>query len=103
MSAISDFNLKIKDSAFQAQIKKAVDELERLGVFNYLREVSDKKTSFVANSRPDVNGIVMAMSGHIGYAEALDNIMDLVNYAGSVDNTFLAKSSKYGVTEKDVE
>jgi len=102
MSRIEEFELKIEDPAFQLSIKKHVEALEALGVFEYLRVMSDKKTSFVSEVKADINGLVVTMSKHLGYAEALDDLLNFSKYSVSIKRAITEKSS-YGVRKEDVE
>ena len=104
MSSLSanDFKLAISDTAFQTKLRKAIDVLDSAGVFTYLRALSDKKLALKLDITPDLNGLVVSSAKHAGYSEALDNLVDIIEYAKASTKVFERKSS-YGVKEEDVK
>jgi hypothetical protein len=97
-----DFQLAINDPAFQKKLKDAIVTLEELGLFASLRELADKKLVFGHDHKVDVNGLVIVSARHSGYAEALDNILNIVEYTVAVTET-LNKTRRYGIGEEDVK
>ncbi len=101
MSAIKDFEeLKNSDPKFAIEIKKAVDKLDNYGVFEYLREYSDRKLNIQMELKPDINGLVVTAAKHAGFVEALDAIMSVVDI--TVPNT-LSLVGKYGVSKEELK
>jgi len=91
----------LKNPVMAKTIGDAINTLEDNGVFAYLREISDVKLIRHLETKADINGLVVSSAKKAGYAEALENLKNLLNFSKSVENVLGA--STYGVTPDQVK